>query len=76
MESFTDVESFGSSDVPERTAEAIEMFQRGSYKEVIVFVDSLFGWREDELEREGYTQEEAIRCIKVLGGDSAVEMLV
>lgn len=73
MNIFVDVDSFTSPDVSKRTKEAKDMYERGDYKAVIIFVDSLFGWGEGELDRYEYTQEEAIRCLKVLGGESVIE---
>lgn len=57
--------------VKEQIAEKIkenvmDLYQQGKYKEVIVFVDSIFGWKEGEIEQE-YTKEKAEWCLRQLG---------
>lgn len=63
---FGDIESVASIDLSKEINLANEMYTKGDYKGVIIFIDSLYGWGEGELGRE-YTQEEAARCMKVLG---------
>jgi len=45
--------------------EAYRLYEEGKYKEVVQLVDSLYGWKEGELER-AYTKEEAEWCLKQL----------
>ncbi|MGG0308390.1 hypothetical protein ABEY43_06750 [Priestia megaterium] len=40
-----------------------EMHEKGMYREVIIEVDSRFGWKEGELNTE-YTKEQSEWCLK------------
>jgi hypothetical protein len=45
-----------------------QLYIDGRYKDLIEFVDNLYGWAPGELKRE-YTQEEAEFCLRqIVGG--------
>lgn len=43
----------------------LNLFNNEQYREVIVFVDRMFGWEDGELHRPCYTKEIAMSCIKI-----------
>ena len=45
--------------------EALSFYEQNKYKEVVLLVDSVYGWKENELKRK-YTKEEAEWCLKQL----------
>lgn len=68
MDILVDVDSFRNDRQYAELEELVEKYNKGQYKDVVIYIDAMYGWGEDELGRN-YTQEEAKRCLKVLGGN-------
>jgi hypothetical protein len=46
-----------------------QLYIDGRYKELIEYVDNLYGWAPGELDRQEYTQEAAEFCLRqIVGG--------
>lgn len=45
---------------------AYRLYKEGKYKEVILHVHSIYGWKEGELGKQEYTKEKAKWCLKQL----------